>query len=91
MPQDSSARSTPTLDVGCHRGTKGTTSSMVLPRNSGSAGPSAGGPIPADAVMAQRNFELNNDMITLDASDSIFHYDSAEQRRIGDLKPWKKE
>ncbi len=41
--------------------------------------------------MALRTFELNNDMVTLDAADEIFRYDANEQRRINNERPWKQE
>ncbi|SNX85234.1 probable COP9 signalosome subunit 5 CSN5 [Melanopsichium pennsylvanicum] len=43
--------------------------------------------------MARSNFELNNDIITLDATtlDSIFSYDSEGQRSILRSQPWKSD
>ncbi|KDN39096.1 Mov34-domain-containing protein [Tilletiaria anomala UBC 951] len=45
----------------------------------------------AQETMARQNFELNNDMVTLDASDAIFHYDPEKQREINERKPWKQD
>ena len=41
--------------------------------------------------MARKNFELNNDMITLDPSDLVFAYDAQKNRQVNDAKPWKSE
>ena len=46
-----------------------------------------------DAASAQARFELSNNMLTLDPSslDSIFRYDSAEQRSVLQSAPWRSD
>ncbi|KAN0065939.1 COP9 signalosome catalytic subunit rri1 [Thecaphora frezii] len=46
-----------------------------------------------DAATAQRNFEVSNSMLTLDASslDQIFRYDDAAQRSILRSAPWRSD
>jgi hypothetical protein len=42
--------------------------------------------------VARATFELENEVVTLDPrSDSIFLYDDAQQAKIRDEAPWKKE
>lgn len=42
--------------------------------------------------IALKTFELSNDFVELDpATDTIFAYDEAEQARIRNEAPWKKE
>ncbi|UZJ53565.1 hypothetical protein CBS101457_002885 [Exobasidium rhododendri] len=42
--------------------------------------------------IAQATFELENEVVTLDPrTDSIFHYDDAQQAKIRDDAPWKKD
>ncbi|KAJ9473937.1 COP9 signalosome complex subunit 5 [Pseudozyma hubeiensis] len=50
-------------------------------------------PSSSSASMARANFELNNSIITLSSStlDSIFAYDSEEQRSILRSQPWKSD
>ncbi|EPQ30993.1 uncharacterized protein PFL1_01182 [Pseudozyma flocculosa PF-1] len=46
-----------------------------------------------DASTAQRNFEVSNSMVTLDASslDQVFRYDADEQRSILQAAPWRSD
>lgn len=42
--------------------------------------------------IAQATFELENEVVTLDPrTDAIFRYDDAQQAKIRDEAPWKKE
>lgn len=42
--------------------------------------------------IALATFDLHNDVITLDPkTDAIFRYDDAQQKKIRDEAPWKKE
>ncbi|PWN20609.1 Mov34-domain-containing protein [Microstroma glucosiphilum] len=50
------------------------------------AGPST------SSSIAQKTFELNNDMITLDPhKDAIFHFDNDQQKQALNAAPWKKD
>lgn len=57
---------------------------------SAAAGPS--NPSASSSSIAQKTFELNNDMITLDPhKDAIFHFDNEQQKQALNAAPWKKE
>ena len=46
----------------------------------------------AGSQIALSTFDLNNDIVTLDPkTDAIFRYDNAEQAKIRNEAPWKKE
>ena len=46
----------------------------------------------SSARLAQKQFELENNVVTLDPrTDAIFHYDNDEQVRIRNDAPWKRE
>jgi hypothetical protein len=61
-----------------------------IPTMSAAAGPS--NPSASSSTIAQKTFELNNDMITLDPNkDAIFHFDNDQQKQALNAAPWKKE
>lgn len=41
--------------------------------------------------IAQKTFELNNDVLEIDPADEIFKYDAALQKKIDKESPWSKE
>ncbi|PWN44857.1 Mov34-domain-containing protein [Ceraceosorus guamensis] len=45
----------------------------------------------SSSTTALKTFDILNDVITLDATDSVFAYDADEQRRILNESPWKKD
>lgn len=45
----------------------------------------------ASSSMAQKTFELNNDIKPLDPADEIFLLDVEEQKKLVKEAPWKKE
>lgn len=46
----------------------------------------------SSSAIAQATFELENKVVTLDSkTDAIFRYDDAQQKKIRDDAPWKKE
>lgn len=45
-----------------------------------------------DTSIAQKNWELENNIITIDPDqDSLYFYDADQQRAIGSERPWKSE
>lgn len=48
-------------------------------------------PTMASSSMAQKTFELNNDIKPLDPADEIFLLDVEEQKKLVKEAPWKKE
>lgn len=45
----------------------------------------------ADAEMALKSWELENNMETIPPSDDIFRYDAQQQQQILAAKPWEKD
>jgi len=61
---------------------------------SSSSPPSAAAALPAmtQNSIAQKNWELENNITTLDPEqDSLYYYDADQQRTIGSQQPWKSE
>ena len=44
-----------------------------------------------DTDIAQKNFELTNDIKEIDAADKLFQFDEEAQKRVVNQEPWKKE
>lgn len=48
--------------------------------------------IMTDTSIAQKNWELENNITTVDPDqDSLYFYDADQQRAIGSERPWKSE
>ena len=44
-----------------------------------------------DSQMAQKTFELANEIVTVPSIESVYHYDAKKQQEILQKKPWAKE
>jgi hypothetical protein len=54
--------------------------------------PAAALPTMTQNSIAQKNWELENNITTLDPEqDSLYYYDADQQRTIGSQQPWKSE